>query len=178
MDLTKNVTNKPKKKHGSNTLPPSTKYNIAFYEAVTSRLTKRADFIGLSNCCDVKLILPFLNPKDTILEVGPGYGRVLSCLNSLDIKLNIHAIENSKKMTDLLLKKFQENITIINSDINAYSSNKKFNAILILWAGIQDFTNIQQKKLLKKLKTMLTPNGFLFIDNVPYNQNPHDSIYI
>ena len=56
-----------------------------------------------------------INKNKTVIEIGPGYGNLTEAIIQMKPK-KIIAIEKDKKLSHLLIKKFQ-NIKVINKDI-------------------------------------------------------------
>ena len=76
-----------------------------------------------------------INSNDTILEVGPGTGKLTEKL--LEKKpLKITVIEKDERLAKLLSKKFEEKINIINQDILNFSYNNYLNKKLIIFGNL------------------------------------------
>ena len=69
-----------------------------------------------------------INKNKTVVEIGPGYGNLTNAILSMFPK-KILAIEKDKKLSLLLIKKFQniKNIKVINEDILDIIKNKNLN---------------------------------------------------
>ena len=66
-----------------------------------------------------------INKNKTVIEIGPGYGNLTEAIIQMKPK-KIIAIEKDKKLSHLLIKKFQ-NIKVINKDILDIIKNKNLN---------------------------------------------------
>ena len=66
-----------------------------------------------------------INKNKTVIEIGPGYGNLTEAIVHMNPK-KILAIEKDKKLSLLLIKKFQ-NIKVINEDILDIIKNKNLN---------------------------------------------------
>ena len=69
-----------------------------------------------------------INENKTVIEIGPGYGNLTEAIVSMYPK-KILAIEKDKKLSLLLIKKFQniKNIKVINEDILDIIKNRNLN---------------------------------------------------
>ena len=69
-----------------------------------------------------------INKNKTVIEIGPGYGGLTEAILSAYPK-KIFAIEKDKKLSLLLMKKFEniKNIKVINADILNLIKNKNLN---------------------------------------------------
>jgi len=69
-----------------------------------------------------------INKNKTVIEIGPGYGNLTESIASMYPK-KIIAIEKDKKLSLLLMKKFEniKNIKVINEDILNLIKNKNLN---------------------------------------------------
>lgn len=63
-----------------------------------------------------------LQPDDTVVEIGPGWGILTGYL--IEKVKNLIAIEIDKKMCEYLQNKFKDKITIINSDFLKFNIKK------------------------------------------------------
>jgi len=75
--------------------------------------------------------------KNTILEIGPGYGILTKSISEMRPK-KIFAVEKDKKLAFLLKEKFQddENIKIINQDIFNIIDNNNFGEKVIVFGNL------------------------------------------
>lgn len=151
--------------------------NEKFYEELkVKEFQDFAAFAGLDTCCDLELITPHLKKDAAILEVGAGYGRALEYLLQNGYT-NLYAIERDKKLCKVLQEKFGDRVTIFNTDLHAFKTEQKFDAILWLWAGVMDFSKGEQLGILKMLMLSLNAKGKLFIDTMLPFQKPANCIF-
>ena len=133
---------------------------------------------GIANFCDIKKIFDYIKDAKSILEVGAGYGRVVDGLLHYSFLGKITAIEKSKTLFEFLKKKYKRNskLSFLRKDIlNEEKLNEKFDAILFLWSGIQDFSPDEQELVLINLKALLNKSGMLIIDSIPEDVHPLES---
>jgi phospholipid N-methyltransferase len=153
-----------------------TSNNIDFYENLSpQRLIEASESVGLDTCCDLKLIEPYIGNTSSILEVGSGYGRVVSYVLDAGYRGEFYAIERSKTFFNYLQKKFSSDVNLINGDIVDYPFTRKFDLILWLWAGFIEFSTKEQKSLFTKLSSLLNLGGIVIIDVVPTSFSPPNS---
>ena len=68
--------------------------NVSFYEILPIEgFQEIASVCGLDTCCDVSAILSHLIDASSILEIGSGYGRVLSFLQNIGLKGKLFGLE-------------------------------------------------------------------------------------
>ena len=76
-----------------------------------------------------------IKSNDSIFEVGPGTGNLTEKI--LEKKpLNVTVIEKDDKLANLLNKKFENKINILNEDIMNYSFNNYSNKSLIIFGNL------------------------------------------
>lgn len=150
----------------------SNRDNKQFYEACDHKsMTQFAKRCGLETCPDLALILPILHPADHVLEVGAGYGRVLDALLANGMT-KITAIERSKTLFHVLEEKYAGQVELYCHDILKFRSFSAFNAILMMWTVISDFSYQEQQELLQHLCTMMGPNAIMVIETFSHQQQP------
>lgn len=123
---------------------------------------------GLNNGCDVKAITKYIKNAKSILEVGAGYGRVLSHIIKKGFSGELFALEREIKLCRLLKKQFPQ-IPIIHTDIRQFKIKYKFDLILWMWASLCDFSRTEQQPVLNNLVSHLSTNGFFIFDLIPTN---------
>ncbi len=151
--------------------------NCDFYEKITvAGMRYFAETVGLASGCDLKNIVPFWQSANTILEIGAGYGRVISYLRANRFGKKITAIERSKALFRSLQKKFDnfdDSITLQHGDIhNSREITEKYDVIFMLWSGIADFPPIEQRELICNLRKKLNVGGKLILDTLPEDVTP------
>ncbi len=155
--------------------------NIDFYEKVPVQvLEKYASIGGFDDCCDVKLILPFLKKAASILDVGAGYGRVIDFILKEGLKAKITAVERSASLCKILQDRFSGRIDIHNEDIEAVGNIGVFDVVIFMWSNISEWLPDKKKLIIEKLSSFLDENGFLVIeifipDQKPLNSTHYDS---
>lgn len=151
-------------------------HNVEFYETLPPEgLIKASQNVGLDTCCDLKLIKQYINNATSILEIGPGYGRVINYIIDRGYKGEFYAIERSKVLYQYLQEKIPLQVNLIRGDIVNYSFNRKFDLVLWLWAGFVEFSNTEQKNLFVKLASLLNMGGVVVIDVIPMDFRPPNS---
>jgi SAM-dependent methyltransferase len=145
--------------------------NVSFYQQVPIHYLKElAAKVGLDDCCDVKAIRShYVANASSILEVGPGFGRVLNYILSLGFQGSLAAIERIPNLIHFLKKEFGDRVEIFETDLLQFKTQKKFDLILWMWAGINEFTKAEQLLALRNLTNVLDPNGFLIFEIIPSN---------
>ena len=78
-----------------------------------------------------------INKNKTVIEIGPGYGNLTQAIASMYPK-KILAIEKDKKLSLLLIKKFQNvnNIKIVNDDILNIIKNRNLNSNSLVFGNL------------------------------------------
>jgi len=131
--------------------------NKLFYNKMpVTEFKEHVKHAGLSNCNDLLAIKSYISGD--VLEIGGGYGRVISWLLK-NTKNKITTVEKSKKC--LLLKRKFPNINIY-SDITKLKH--KYKTILWMMSGIMDFSKTEQQEMILILSSILTKNGIIAID--------------
>lgn len=151
-------------------------HNIEFYETLPpEELIKASQNVGLDTHCDLKLIKKYIKKSTSILEIGPGYGRVINYINDYGYKGEFYAIERSKMFYDYLQGKIPPHVKLIREDIISCSFKRNFNLILWLWSGFVEFSIAEQKNLFIKLASLLNTAGSVIIDVIPTDFRPPNS---
>jgi len=76
-----------------------------------------------------------INNKDVVLEVGPGTGNLTEYILKKKPK-KIFVIEKDKNLTDLLNKKFNNSINILNKDVLQFNLNNISDQKLIIFGNL------------------------------------------
>lgn len=109
----------------------------------------------------------FLNKDDRVLEIGSGYGEY-SFEIAKNVK-NIVALDMDKnklsEMQNIVKKRNIKNISIVNTRIEDYIPQNKFDKIII----IQSLGYINSQNFIKILNNNLKDNGNLFILDLTKN---------
>jgi len=141
--------------------------NILTYQKIPLNIFKKTAIAGgLDNGCDVKALKKYIQNAKSILEVGAGYGRVLDHIIKSGFKGKLYALERTTKFCRFLNKHFPT-VKIIHADVRKFKTKHKFDLILLMWAGLGDFSHDEQLLILKNLKLHLGHHGFLIFDLIP-----------
>ena len=152
MNLNKKVWTNQSNNHMYEDMP------IKFFEDVAAQG-------GLDDCCDLKSIDHYIKPARSVLEVGAGYGRVLSYITKTYNKNHLSGIERNEKLYKFLVTKFPH-VKIILADINNFKAESKFDLILWMWGGLSEFSQYEQLHTFSKLISNLDKNGYLIFDTI------------
>ncbi len=109
------------------------------------------------------------------MEVGAGYGRVISYLLDHSFSGKITAIERCNTSFNYLKNQFSHhtNVKLVQGDIHDCDKiTEKFDLILFLWSGLADFSQSEQPNIIKTLSLLLKKNGVLIIDTMPADTIP------
>lgn len=122
----------------------------------SAKLVKANDFSDF----DAEFILKHSNPNAEILDLATGTGITL---NKYYKKVkHITAVEKFKEFSDFIEK--SDKITVINEDVTAFCTQKKYDLIL-MFGLVSYFSETEIKKLYEKYKKLLKPHGKLIIKN-------------
>ncbi len=124
----------------------------------------------LDTGCDVALLSHYIEKANSILEVGGGYGRVLTHILNQGYSKNLCAIERTEKLARFLQSQFYGRAKIFKSDILQFETTERFDLILWLWTGIAEFAKDEQEQAIAKLASLLTERGHIIIDTVPIDE--------
>ncbi len=139
--------------------------NLQFYTKIgLEQFKELSEKGGFSTFRDLELIAPYVSEKDSIIELGAGYGRCLNYFLSKKHKGKLSAIEYSEPYIDVLNETFKEKVTIIHGDIKTYVFPEHYDVALWMWSGIVDFSPIEQLIGCSNIFNFLTIGGRLFID--------------
>lgn len=143
------------------------KDNLAVYEEVSLGFFEEfAKQAGLDDHCDLKQIDQYIKSAGSILEVGGGSGRVLDYFKKINYAGEVTAVEWSKPLYDHLQNNYGDSVDIVHTDIMDYHPEKKFDLIVWMWGGINDFSLSEHKRTLFHLYSLLSDNGIVAFDTV------------
>ena len=113
--------------------------------------------------------------EKNILDIGSGSGYWIDLYNNLFNNINIIGIDISKKIIDILNKKYDKdiNIEIINNDILNFDLKKKFfliNAIGVMFHIVDDN---EFENSIKNISKIILNNGYLIIGGEFGNENKY-----
>lgn len=150
--------------------------NIPFYQKSSiGSFKKLAEICGLTTYCDVEALLPLIKNKHSILEIGAGYGRIIKGLQLNDVKGKISALEIVPHLCQKLRKKFP-NVDIYERNAlfpESYLSLPYFDAALLMWGSILDFSTNEQQKMIVNISKRLEKSGIVVIDLPVLDQITH-----
>lgn len=142
--------------------------NSAFYENIPPESFQNySEIIGMDACRDVEIVYAQVKKVAHILELGSGYGRVLSYLLAQGFAGKITAVERSKSYTDFLNRKFSAKVNVIRQDIRTLELDFKVDAILWMWSGITELNPQESQVALTRCCELLNAGGLMFIE-APY----------
>ena len=109
-----------------------------------------------------------------ILDIGCGWGSLSLFLANKYPQCNITGVSNSTSQKNFIdneaSKRSLENLKIITSDINDFSSSKQFDRII----SIEMFEHTKNsKKLLDSINSWLKPEGTFFMHVFAHKDNPY-----
>lgn len=116
--------------------------------------------------CVHEVLNPTLAGAKTLLDVGCGPGSDFEFYAKFNIKIT--AIDISSKMVQLAKDKANSillDAEILKSSLELFETENKYDAIVLNFGVINVFNNL--KEILEKLKTLLKPDGKLFIVSMP-----------
>lgn len=142
------------------------KENFGFYQGIgIETFLDHAKRSGMELCPDMKLCWDELKDKDSVLEIGAGYGRCVKFLLDKGFKGAIYALEQSDALLGYLRNHFAaENVTPIENDLQHYAPPQKIGAALWMWSGILDFSPEEQARMVKHIYNMLENDGVLVVE--------------
>jgi tRNA A58 N-methylase Trm61 len=141
------------------------KKNFNFYNNIgLATFQSMAAQGGFDTFTDLEIVYRNINPTNSILEIGAGYGRCVNFLLQKQHKGSITAVEQSPVLIAHLLQQYAHQAKIIEGDINAIEVDTPVDVILWMWSGILDFSKAEQMIAVQRLAGMSGPAGKLFID--------------
>lgn len=129
---------------------------------------------GFEDGCDVDLAYNQIRSKKKLLDVGAGYGRAIDALLRKGYSGMITALERCEKLYEFMSARYLEDPTVkvVQGDIMTYSFKGTFDAILLMWSNISEFSPPEQPKLLERLASVLDPDGILVIETISPTLEP------
>lgn len=146
--------------------------NGSYYDqSPEGMLDIHAERSGIAKGEDVLQILPLLrklaiDDRTRILEIGAGTGRVIDQILKHFPAANIVAIERSLRNVGVLNRKFgkADNVEVRAHDLFQLSLRRTSHFALWLFSGIVEFHPGERVQALRKVRDLVMPRGFLFID--------------
>jgi len=140
-------------------LGPRLKYSCCYWSSPQSSLAE-AEREALQQTCDHAL----LQDGQKILELGCGWGSLTLYIAQRYPGSSITAVSNSASQKSWILARAQElgltNLEIKTADINDYQAEERFDRIV----SVEMFEHVRNHdQLLKRLRTWLTPDGYLMV---------------
>lgn len=128
---------------------------------------------GLAECEDLEVIKSYILNSRSILEIGAGYGRILSYLLKQKAFYEISAIERSTLYYDTLCKEFSSRVKLHNIALLDFKTTNKYDLILWMASGLSDFAKNEQLIALQYISNhLLADDGTLILDIFPYKTKP------
>ena len=114
----------------------------------------------------VEFILPYVSEdipysEMSVLEIGPGSGKVLSCFSRLGFHTT--AIELSPNMAEISHRQSPQSHIIVG-DANSVKMEMNHFDIIFMGAVLHLFPIRDAEKLLRRVYKWLKPNGILFVN--------------
>lgn len=152
--------------------------NIDFYEAepILDVLKGYATVAGFDKHCDAALISHLLLDAKSIIDIGAGYGRTLTYLIENDYSGELYALERSKRYCNILRDSFNNKVTIFETDIQSFNTDKKFEVAIWMWSGISDFSKTEQPQVFKKIFDMICDGGVFILDTLLHSIKPINAL--
>ena len=103
-----------------------------------------------------------LKPGDRILEIGPGWGAWFEYASARGVKCTGITISKvSKEFLEKRAKELGRDWTVIESDLFEYTTDEKYDAIVIMGVieHLPDYARV-----LQKFMTLMKPGGRIFLD--------------
>ena len=123
---------------------------------------------GLETDIDLKEIgkkIDF-NSKNSILEIGPGTGRIFDYLIKNGFQGKLYAAEISDNMLKHIKEKYGSKITSYKKDVSKdFDFKEKFDLILWVWSCFIELSEEEQITFLEKAYSTLDEKGCLIIDS-------------
>lgn len=113
-----------------------------------------------------------------VLVVGGGNGKIIEYLNDLGYSIAVDYVELSPRMMYLARKQRNDQLSVryFNSPIEDFKGSD-YNFIITNFFFDQ-FKPLRSKIILGSLKTMLTRDGFLILNDFNYSENRGDRLLI
>jgi len=137
-----------------------------FYEAshILERLSGYYEKSHIKEA-DLHLLRLYIAQSGRILEVGPGFGRVLDFLLTVSAgSSSITAIEASELIYRQLSLRYGSQVNLQYGDVLTAPLSGNFDLALLLWGTIVDFSKSEQILLLRRLGGQLSSCGYLVVD--------------
>lgn len=152
--------------------------NNAFYEAeaIVDVLKGYAKIAGFDKHCDVAMVSHLLFDAKSIIDIGAGYGRVIDYLLEKNYKGELFALERSPIYCDILNEKYKGRVNLFKSDIQSFTTDKKFEVAIWMWSGISDFAKAEQAFVFNKIFDLISDGGVLILDTLLHSIKPVNAI--
>jgi SAM-dependent methyltransferase len=139
--------------------------NKEFYENFSyDEYQKYLSLAGLSSNPDINLIHDYIISAASILDVGPGYGRVFEAAKKMEYKGKLTGVEFSRPLVGYLKSKYQ-NYKVIEENFLKYKSSEKYDLILMMWTTISVFSPVkEQEECFEQCSYLMNDTGFCVID--------------
>jgi len=143
----------------------SNKDNQAFYDKISVEDFEHfAKVIGLDCSADVARIFPFIANKGAVMELGAGYGRVISSLVRQGFGGKVYAVERVGHLASLLRHRFGDHAHVLQQDLRCLQAPEPLDAILWLWSGIMELAAEEQRPAVENLFRQLKVGGTMYVE--------------
>ncbi|ETW06888.1 hypothetical protein H310_03012 [Aphanomyces invadans] len=146
--------------------------NVAAYDAPQTLTILESIATSNFGTSDLMNAAKYLrHPVSAVLEVGPGSGRCLDYFLQLDSAPEvIVGIEVSSVLVNHLTTKYREDKRVsivlgsVLDDTVLARSNNKFDAVLVMWSTLMEFSPAEQQRIFLRCAQWLTSGGLLLVD--------------
>lgn len=146
--------------------------NYGFYNELPIKEFRDALALsGLDTCVDMVLIQSHIDNATHILEVGAGLGRATQYLCQNSNGAIVEAVEFSDKLYKYL-STLNLPAIIHKCDILKFTTENKFDLIILPWACLAEFNQAEQLKLFKHLDRLSMSQATICMDLVLPNVIP------
>lgn len=119
---------------------------------------------------DIELFLKYVNPTNTVLDFGCGYGRVLEKLIQHEFKY-LYGMDFSNHMLELAKKSYPNVNFTQNIGVNISFNNEFFDTVILSTVLGCVAGDSQQKHLLKEIARVLKTGGILYLSDFLLNDD-------
>lgn len=129
-----------------------------------------AEQAGLATNPDIECLRDYIVAAKDILEVGPGYGRIIAALAKSAPHANITGIERNQRLYQHLKQCFPTQNFLLQ-DVLTTSFQPQYELILLLWSFIAEFSPLEQARLVCVLAKAIKRGGHIAIETIMLGQH-------